>query len=59
MEELQENKTFMGRLFGEGKSAVNRRKFLEKAGMATAIGGTMLTIACKKRRRRHGIAHGG
>ena len=48
MEELQENKTFMGRLFGEGKSAVNRRKFLEKAGMATAIGGTMLTIACKK-----------
>ncbi len=48
MEELQENQSFIDRLTSGKTSNVNRRNFLQKAGVATAMGVTIVALGCKK-----------
>jgi Ferritin-like domain len=48
MDKLKENKPLFERISDENASKVNRRNFLQKAGMATSIGATIVTLGCKK-----------
>ena len=48
MKEVEGRKTFIERFSNGNMSTGNRRKFLKKAGMATAMGAAVMVIGCKE-----------